>query len=356
MRILEVITPSHYSGAERVVTYLSGELVRQGHEVLVATKPLPLLEEELARRGVPCQTMALSGKWNRRVGFRLRGLIRKFRPDLVHAHLSTASWWGAWAAHREGVPCVAHVHGMSSPWWYRGADLLIAPSQGVRNYLAGHGFPLTRVAVVYNGLDPADFVHLPPPAEVRSALGLPAGVPVIGVVAHLSPKKGHRVLLQAMAMLSAAYPDLHCLCLGRGRMLASLQKQAARLGLSDRVWFLGYRHDALAVTQVFDVAVLPSVQKEGLGLCLIEAAFLGIPGAGSDAPGISEAVENGVTGLLSPPGDAAALAAALDRLLGDPALRARMGEAARRRAHRQFSLQEQAERTVELFQNLLDRR
>lgn len=355
MRILEVITPSHYSGAERVVTYLSGELVRQRHEVLVATKPLPLLEHELARRGVPCRALGLSGKWNPRVGSRLRRLIREFGPDLVHTHLSTATWWGAWAAHREGVPCVAHVHGMTSPWWYRGADLLVAPSRGVQDYLVDRGFPPARVAVIYNGLDPTDFVGLPPAAEMRSRLGLPSGVPVIGVVAHLSAKKGHRVLLKAMALLSVAYPDLHCLCLGRGPLLGSLRKEAVRLGLAERVWFLGYRHDALAVTQVFDVAVLPSVQKEGLGLCLIEAAFLGIPGAGSNAPGINEAVEHGVTGLLSPPGDAEALAAALHRLLGDPALRAQMGEAARQRAHRQFSLRGQAERTVEVFQDLLRR-
>jgi hypothetical protein len=100
LRILEIITPSHYSGAERVVTYLSGELVRQGHEVLVATKPLALLEQELAARGVPCQVGPFSGKFTPQVGPRLRKVIRSFRPEVVHAHLSTAAWWGAWAAHR----------------------------------------------------------------------------------------------------------------------------------------------------------------------------------------------------------------------------------------------------------------
>ena len=353
MRILEVITPSHFSGAERVVAYLSGELVRQGHEVLVATKPLPLLEEELARRGVPCRPGPFSGKFNRQVGRGLREVIRSFRPDLVHAHLSTAAWWGAWAAHQEGLPCAAHVHGMTHVLWYRRADLLIGPSQGVRDFLTSHGVPAARAVTVYNGLDPADFVGLPPPEQVRAELGLPAGAPVIGVVAHLAAKKGHRVLLEALGRLTPRYPDLHCLCLGRGDLRARLEQQARQLGLAARVHFLGYRHDALAITQVFDVTVLPSIQKEGLGLCLIEAGFLGIPAAGSNAPGMNEVVQTGVTGLLSPPGDAAALAEALDRLLSAPALRRQMGEAARRRVLERFTLRQQAEETIEVFERLL---
>ena len=353
MRILEVITPSHYSGAERVVAYLSGELIRQGHEVLVATKPLPLLEAELARRGVPFQTGPFSGKFNRRVGDRLREMIREFRADLVHAHLSTAAWWGAWAAHQEGLPCAAHVHGMTHIFWYRRADLLLGPSRGVRDFLRARGVPPSKAEAVYNGLDPADFSGLPPPSQFREELGLPPTAPVIGVVAHLAAKKGHRVLLEAMARLTPRYPNLHLICLGRGPRRERLERRARSLGLGDRVHFLGYRHDALALTQLFDVAVLPSVQKEGLGLCLLEAAFLGIPGAGSDAPGINEAVANGRTGLLSPPGDAAALATALDRLLSDPDLRRRMGEAARQHVLEGFTLRHQAEETIAAFERLL---
>lgn len=352
MRILEVITPSHYSGAERVVTYLAGELTCLGHEVLVATKPLPLLEQELARRGVACEPGPFSGKFNRRVGERLRGLIRDFHPQVVHAHLSTAAWWGAWAAHREGLPCAAHAHGMTHTFWYRRADLLIGPSRGVRDFLIHHGCRPEKTTVIYNGLDPQDFAGLPPVAQVRGELGLPGGVPVIGVVAHLSPKKGHRVLLEALARLAPRYPDLHCLCLGRGPLRETLQEQARRLGLGDRVWFLGYRHDALAITQLFEVTVLPSVQKEGLGLCLIEAGFLGIPAACSDAPGMNEVVLDGVNGLLAPPGDAPALAEALDRLLADPDWRRQLGEAARRRMHEMFTLRAQAESTVHAFEQL----
>lgn len=353
LRILEVITPSHYSGAERVVVFLSQELQRQGHELLVATKPLPLLEQELAKRGVPCQPGPYSGKLNRQVGQRLRELIREFRPDLVHAHLSTAAWWGAWAAHQEGLPCAAHVHGMTHTLWYRRADLLIGPSRGVRDYLVAHRIPPHKTAVVYNGLDPATFVGLPPADQVRAELNLPPQVPVIGVVAHLAAKKGHRVLLQAMALLSSRHPDLHCLCLGRGALRPTLEQVARDLGLADRVHFLGYRHDALAITQLFDVTVLPSIQKEGLGLCLIEAGFLGIPAACSDAPGMNEVILDGLNGLLAPPGDAPALATALDRLLSDPDLRRRMGEAGRRRVSEMFTLRKQAQETVQVFEQLL---
>jgi glycosyltransferase involved in cell wall biosynthesis len=356
LRILEIITPSHYSGAERVVTYLSGELVRQGHEVLVATKPLALLEQELERRGVPCAPGPFSGKFNPWVGPRLRELIHRFRPDLVHAHLSTAAWWGGWAAHREGIPCAAHVHAITDVRWYRRADLLIAPSRGVQNYMVSHGVPVRKTEVIYNGLDPATFVGLRPIEQVRAELGLPRDAPVIGAVAHLAAKKGHRVLLEAMARLAPRHPDLYCLCLGAGDQRGSLEDLARQLGLDDRVRFLGYRHDALEITQIFDVSVLPSVEKEGLGLCLLEAAFLGIPAAGSDAPGMREAVESGVTGLLSPPGDAAALAEVLDRLLCAPDLRRQLGAAAQARALERFTLSRQAEETVALFDRVLKSR
>lgn len=356
LRILTVLTPSHYSGAERVVAYLSGEFVRQGQEVLVLSKPLPDLEAALADRGVPVEIHPLSGKFNPNTGRRIRDAIRRFRPDLVTTHLSTATRWGTWAAHREGLSCVAHVHGMTQPLWYRRADLLIGPSLGVGEYLTARGFPESKVAVIYNGLDPSSFVGLPDPEPLRRETGLPPGAPVVGLVAHLSPKKGHHVLLEAMARLSNRQPELHALLIGRETtpgLTQRLERQAQRLGLASRVHFLGYRPDALALTQLFDVAVLPSVQKEGLGLVLLEAAFLGIPAAGSDARGISEAVENGVTGLLSPPGDVAGLAAALDRLLSDAGLRHRMGEAARARASQNFTLESQALQTLAAYRRLL---
>ena len=358
LRILEVISPSHFSGAERVVAYLSAEFTRLGHEVLVVTKPLPPLEEELARRGVPCRVEPISGKFNFWVGTGLRRTIREFRPDLVHSHLSTATRWATWAAHREGLPCVAHVHAMTQPLWYRSADLLLATSQGVEEYLHSMRFPPERVQMIYNGLDPAWFENLPAPEGLRAELGLPPGAPVLGMVAHLAPKKGHHVLLQALAHLSGTYPDLQCLMIGTGGLpgrRARLERMIHRLGLAGRVHLLGYRSDVLALTQLFDVAVLPSTRKEGLGLVLLEAAFLGIPAAGSDARGIREAVENGVTGLLAPPGDAVGLAEALDKLLGDPALRHRMGEAARVRVRERFTLRAQAEATLEAFRRVITR-
>ena len=355
LRILEVITPSHYSGAERVMTYLSGEFVRLGHEVLVVTKPLPQLEAQLAARGVPCRVLPLSGKYRWRAGRALLQVVREFRPQVVHTHLSTATRWGTWAAHREGLPCVALVHGMTSPFYYRRADLLTGPSASVREYLLARGFAPERVKVIHNGLDPAFFEGLPAVAGLRAELQLPPGAPVIGVVAHLSPRKGHEILFQAMARLAEAHPTLLCLCLGRGDPGRSeaLERLAARLGLGERVRLLGYREDATALTQLFDIAVLPSIVPEGLPTVLLEAAYLGRPGVASDAGGTREVVEDGVTGLLVPPGDPVALAAALDRLLRDPDLRARMGEAARLRAHEHFTLRAQAEATLAAFRAVL---
>ena len=107
--------------------------------------------------------------------------------------------------------------------------------------------------------------------------------------------------------------------------------------------------------QAMDVVVLPSVAIEGLGVVLIEAAFLGKPVVGSDAPGIREAMLDGVTGLLAPPGDAKGLAAAIDTLLADPELARRMGQAGRERARSMFTVERMAARAEALYRELLER-
>ena len=136
-------------------------------------------------------------------------------------------------------------------------------------------------------------------------------------------------------------------------MRAELARLAEALGVAESVRFLGFRTDAVDVMQLMDVVVLPSVAKEGLGLALVEAGFLGKATVGSDCPGIDEVVRDGETGLLVPPGDSAALARALGKLLGDAALRARYGQAGRARAEELFTLQAMAARAEAIYRDVL---
>lgn len=356
LRILEVITPRRFSGAERMVVWQAQGLRDRGHEVLVACKPNARLEEELARVGIPGRPLAIAGKANVLAPFRIARLAREFHADVIQTHLSTASLWGSFAGKLAGVPVVAEVHALNSKRCFVYADRIVTCSGGVRQHLLAQGVAPERVEVLYNGLPPERFLNLRPVAEIRAELGLAADQPVIGCVAHLSEKKGQRHLLGALPTLCERFPSLICLLLGEGAQREELEALAGTLGVADKVRFLGFRTDAVDVMQLMDVVVLPSVAKEGLGLALVEGGFLGKATVGSNCPGIDEVVLDGETGLLVPPGDSAALAEALGRLLADPELRARCGRAGRARAEELFTLQAMAARAEAIYRDLLGAR
>ena len=336
-----------------MVTYLSSALQATVDRVVVASKPNDILQRELSQRGVEVRPLGISGKLNLLAPGRIARLARQINADIIHTHLSTASLWGTLAARLVDLPSLAHVHALNTKYFYLLADAVITPSQGVCDHLIAQGMSASRVPVVYNGIPARRFADLRPPDQIYQELGLSPDQPLVGMVAHLSAKKGHRYLLEAVAFLQNPYPHLACLVIGEGPLRARLAQLAARLHISDRVHFLGYRDDAAALMQVCDVIVLPSVAKEGLGLCLIEAAFLGKPTVGSRAPGIKEAIADGQTGLLVPPGDWKALAQALDKLLSSPQLRAALGAAGKQRAHQVFSMEAHTRAIEQLYRRLI---
>lgn len=356
LNILQVITPRRFYGAERSLVYLCEGLQQRGHRVVVACKGNPGLQAALQAYGIPVHALPIAGKLNFAAPLVLAHLARSIQADVVHTHLSTAAQWGGLMGKLTGLPVLAHVQAMNSKVFFSLADHLIACSEGVRQHLIAQGVAPERVDVAFNGLPGQLFAGLHPAAYVRQELDIPLGAPVIGVVAHLSLRKGHRHLLAALPSLLRQFPDLVCLVVGEGAMHDSLQAQARELGVAEAVRFLGFRPDAVQLMVGMDVVVLPSVAKEGLGIVLIEAGFLGKPAVASAAPGIDEVVVNGETGLLAPPGDAAALADCITQLLADPALAARLGDAGRQRAQHRFSVDAMAQRAEGIYYKILSRR
>jgi glycosyltransferase involved in cell wall biosynthesis len=222
----------------------------------------------------------------------------------------------------------------------------------VKQHVVAQGADPAKVRVVYNGIPANRLDGVLSSAEARQMLGLAPDQPVVACVAHLSPKKGQIFLLQAVALLRERFPDLICLLAGEGEMAEQLQLQAVELGIKEQVRLLGFRRDVMSVMQASDVVVLPSIAKEGLGLVLVEAALLEKPAIGSNAPGIDEAVLDGVTGLLVPPGDAAALADSLAVLLDDAALRSQMGQAGRKRALQMFTQEAMVDQFEAIYREL----
>ena len=170
-------------------------------------------------------------------------------------------------------------------------------------------------------------------------------------MARLDEQKGHRHLIDAIAILASRRPNLVTLLAGEGPLEQSLRAQCAALGLDDRVRFLGYRRDVAELFEAADVVVLPSLY-EGLPLVAIEALAAGRPMVATEVDGTPEVVIHERTGLLVPPANPVALAAAIERLLDDPALAARLASDGRKFVHENFAVRRQIEQTAALYSEL----
>ena len=353
LSILQIITQRRLSGAERICLSLSADLQKRGHRVLLLCKPDGGMPDEAKRLGIAVQTPLIYGKLNLVAPFTIAKIARDFRADVIHTHLSTASLWGSLAGKLTQIPTLTHVHAMNTWFYYRFSTLSATCSDGVKQNIVRQGAPSEHVRVVYNGIPTTRLNGVASADDARRMLGLSREQPVIVCVAHLSKKKGQEVLIKAVALLKNRFPDLVCLLVGEGEQYNELQQQASQLGISKQVRLLGFRQDAMSVMNSADVVILPSIAKEGLGLVLVEAALLEKPTIGSNLPGIDEAIQDGVTGLLAPPCNAEALAGKLVLLLDNATLRQQMGIAGQKRAQQVFSQSAMVDSFEAIYRELL---
>jgi glycosyltransferase involved in cell wall biosynthesis len=261
----------------------------------------------------------------------------------VHLHSRRgADVLGGLAASLAGVPCVLsrRVDNTEARWWaglkYKLYDRVIAISQGIADVLAAEGVAAEKLRVVRSSVDPVPWQS---PA-LRSAFAREFDVPeealLFGVVAQLIQRKGHRVLFDALERL----PDrdrVRVVCFGQGPLRDELEQHVRDRKLADIVRFAGFRTDLPRWVGALDVLVHPAL-AEGLGVSLLQASAAGVPIIACRAGGMPEAVADGISGIIVPPGDVTALAAALRMLIEDPDLRRRLGTQGRERIEREFSV------------------
>jgi glycosyltransferase involved in cell wall biosynthesis len=237
------------------------------------------------------------------------------------------------------------------------ADRVLVNATAVKRWLVDTGYDARRIVVIRNGVDVHRFTPRPNAGDVRGALGVPPGAPVVGVVSRLVPLKGLERFLEAAAIVSSSFPDARFVIVGEPApngtaYAARLHALARGHGLADRVIFAGRRDDIPEVLGAFTVAVMPSL-SEGLSNVLLEALAARVPVVATTVGGTEEVVTNGVNGLLVPPDDAGAIAAAVRALLGHAELAARLADAGRALVTRDFSLERMARATEQLYSDLL---
>ncbi len=354
MRILHVDTAATWRGGQNQVRLTALGQAALGHEVAVACREGGALAERLRGTTLRLHAIAFRGDLSPLAALSLARVLKSFRPDFVQLHDPHAISAGLMAVRLQPGARIIGVRRVDFPLRsalsrrkYRGCHRVVAVSLAIAGVLDESGIPRDSVRVVYEGV-PAR----PPATNGRAALeklGIPEGAPVIGNVAALTDHKDHATLLAAFSRILEAAPEARLVIVGDGELRGALEARAAALGLGDRCIFAGFRTDVDVLIPAFTLFCLSS-RSEGLGTSLLDAMNFGRAVVATSAGGIPEAVEEGVTGLLAPVGDPAALARAVADLLLDPARRGAMGEAGRRRFEERFTADRMVRATLGVYE------
>jgi len=355
VKILHTEASCGWGGQEIRILEESCGLIQRGHEVSVACPAHARMATEAARFGVPVATLPIEFKTI--AGFlALRRQLASTRPDVVNTHSSADSWLVALAcATLPAPPAIVRTRHISAPvagnfanrWLYRQARAVATTGESLRRHLLDTlDLDPERVTSVPTGIDTERFAPTDKSAA-KAALGLDQNKIHVGIVATLRSWKGHLYLLDAFAQLQR--PDLQLVIVGEGPMREPITEKIAALGLGDRVTLAGQRTDPERWLQAMDVFCLPSYANEGVPQAILQAMLCALPIVTTPVGSILEAVSDGETALVVPPKDATALAAAISRLLDDPALAAHLGDHARRVASADFSKDTMLDRMETLF-------
>jgi glycosyltransferase involved in cell wall biosynthesis len=359
VKILHTEASCGWGGQEIRILEEARGMIARGHEVSIACPAHARLTAEAPRFGVP--VVALPLEFKSVAGFlALRRHLAGAAPDVVNTHSSSDSWLtGLACATLADPPAIVRTRHISAPvsgnvanrWLYRQAQGVVTTGESLRRHLLARlGLDPARVVSVPTGIDTERFAPTDR-AAAKAALGLDPRQRHIGIVATLRSWKGHLFLLDAFAQLQR--PELQLVIVGEGPMREPIAQKIAALGLGDRVTLAGQRSDPERWLQALDVFCLPSYANEGVPQAILQAMLCALPIVTTPVGAILEAVADGDTALIVPPQDAAALAAAIARLLDDAALAARLGAAARRRAVADFSRDAMLDRMETTFRQAM---
>lgn len=374
--VLQIVTRLVGRGVPRHVLDIAAGLAPERYAVeILAGRGEPWessLWEEARERGVPTHYAA---GLRRRINpvadvvalVAIYRRIRRGRYRIVHTHISKAGVLGRVAARCARVPVVVHtyhgrveeIHGGSLGSrvlrWCEGmaaglTDGLVAVSGDTARLALSSGIGTPRqFAVIHNGIDIASFQGVEAGETLPDAI---RGKLLIGAVGSLTREKGFDVLLDSFSRLAGNRPDVHLCLLGDGPLRQSLEAQAGALGVADRVCLPGHVTDVRPWLSAFELMVVPS-RSEGLPMVVLEAMASGRAVVATRVGGIPEVVQDGCTGLLVPPENAAALAAAMGDSLGDAARRRGWGQAGLEYVRQEFSLAGMIDKLDRLYQRLL---
>jgi len=353
-KILYVIDNLEFGGGERVLAQLAGAL-KDRYEILFACQPGGLLDERLQQLGVAIRPLDFRSQVSPSRILRLSSIMREERVHLVHSMGARADFSARIAARLARTPVVSTiamlVEGYDVPSFKRAlygvgmrlsermCDGFIAVSDAVRKILVeGHRIPEEKVVTINNSGVELD-VFTPDARngfELKRMLGLDPEGPIVGTIGRLVYQKAQDIFLEAAPLVTHTVPSAQFLIVGEGPLRPALERLAGDLGLRT-CCFTGFREDIPSLLSLMDVFALPSI-LEGFPQVLLEAMAAGRPIVATRIDGVTEVVLHNTTGLLVPPRDPSALAAAITSLLKDRGLAHRLGQGGRKFVEERFTI------------------
>lgn len=372
MRIAHLTKVTGVAGSEaHLISLLSG-LREHGidAELLVLVEPgnsVAAFFRLAEARGIPARPIPIYGHGDISLLARLPALLRRIRPDILHTHLLHADLYGILSARLAGVPLVISsrhnddafrrkmpFNQVNRALWSL-TDAGVAISNAIARFtIEVEGASSAKITTIHYGLDPTRQVvnREVARADLRRQIGLSRDELVAGMVCRLTEQKGVSYGLQAFALNVEYFPAARLVIAGDGPLRPALEAEAHRLGLTDKVHFLGWQSDAPFILAGLDVLLMPSLW-EGFGLVMLEAMAQSIPIIGSRVSAIPEVIVDDETGRLVPTRDVDALADALYDVFMEPALRRRLGNSGRARLESSFSVAHMINQHITLYRSLL---
>jgi glycosyltransferase involved in cell wall biosynthesis len=360
LRVLMVDSERAWRGGQAQLHLLMRGLLDQGVTVQLAAPP----DSESFRRGqelnVPLHPLPIAGGLDVVSAWRLRRVIKRSRFDVVHSHASHAHSVAYMACATlkprpsqvvsRRVGFAVATNRLSGAKYRHGADLYLAISNGVRDVLVECGVPKERIRLVPSGIDVEKIERFRGGDRARAEFDIAGKTLVVGNVAALTANKGQVDFIRAARVVADRFPGTRFFVVGEGEMRSELEALVRELKLDGVVVFTGFREDRLEIMSMFTCFVLSSY-LEGLGTSIMDAQAMGIPVVATDTGGVPDIVEDGVTGLLVPPGDANALAQAIVRLLEDEGLKQHLAKKALAQS-RGYDYRQMVYKTLDAYREL----
>ncbi|HHX75578.1 MAG TPA: glycosyltransferase [Firmicutes bacterium] len=368
MKIMHLISGGETGGSKTHVLTLVQELQKQADVTLMCLMAGAFYAEGKAM-GLDIRTLEQKKRYHLHAVRELGRLLTEEGYSLLHCHGPRANFIGALVKKFYRIPTLTTIHSdflrdfehnyyknkvytTLNTLALKTFDGYLAVSEDFKNMLVARGFPAEKITVIYNGIDFAAPVKTVTRAEFcrQYNLSLPGEAKVVGILARLHPIKGHEVFLQGARLIAEAEPATHFLLGGDGEERQKLTALRDKLGLTERVHFAGHVSEPPAFMQAIDINTLTS-HSESFPYVLLEGALLRKPAVSSQVGGIAKLITHEKTGMLFPPGDAAAFAAHTLTLLRDSALAKKMGDKLYHHAKANYSLAGLADAHLQVYQH-----